>query len=90
MAYKYIMWPELKQVYHNLPSVIILKTTKNVIEIQLHLDVCIFPSLRYDHSALAGLTEWIEYGHANQRLASSFPSQGTCLGCRPYPQCGVC
>ena len=36
--------------------------------------------------ALAGVAQWIECQPANQRVASSIPSQGTCLGCRPGPQ----
>lgn len=51
-------WPEtilcglnlIKQDYHNLPIVIILKTTKNAMEILFHRDVCIFLSLINDHS----------------------------------------
>ena len=33
--------------------------------------------------ALAGVAQWIEHWPANQRVANSIPSQGTCLGCRP-------
>ena len=36
--------------------------------------------------ALAGVAQWIERGPVNQGVASSIPSQGTCLGCRPGPQ----
>ena len=36
--------------------------------------------------ALAGVVQWIEGQLANQRVASSIPSQGTCLGWRPGPQ----
>ena len=36
--------------------------------------------------ALAGVAQWIECGPANQRVAGSIPSQGTCLGCGPGPQ----
>ena len=36
--------------------------------------------------ALAGVAQWIELWPENQRVASSVPSQGTCLGCRPSPQ----
>ena len=35
---------------------------------------------------LTGVAQWIECGLTNQRDASSIPSQGTCLGCRPGPQ----
>ena len=40
--------------------------------------------------ALTGVTQWIECEPANQRITSSNPSQGTCLGCRPGPQQGAC
>ena len=36
--------------------------------------------------ALAGVAQWTEHRPANQRVAGSIPSQGTCLGCRPAPQ----
>ena len=36
--------------------------------------------------AMAGLTPWIERWPANQRVASSIPSQGTCLDCWTGPQ----
>ena len=40
--------------------------------------------------ALAGVAQWIERRPANQRVASSIPSQGTCLGCGPSAQLGAC
>ena len=36
--------------------------------------------------ALAGVAQWIEGETANQSVALSIPSQGTCLGCRQCPQ----
>ena len=39
--------------------------------------------------ALAGVVQWIECQTENQRVASSIPSLGTCLGCRPGFQYGV-
>ena len=33
--------------------------------------------------ALAGVAQWIECRPVNQRIASSIPSQGICLGCGP-------
>ena len=39
--------------------------------------------------ALAGIAQWIERGPANQGVAGSIPSQGTCLGCRPGSQWGM-
>ena len=44
------------------------------------------PQLKSVNGALAGVVQWIEHWPANQRLSSSIPSQGTCLGCRPGPQ----
>ena len=39
--------------------------------------------------ALAGVAQWIERWPANQRVAGSIPSQGTCLHCWPRPQFGA-
>ena len=36
--------------------------------------------------ALAGMAQWIECWPSNQKITSSIPSQGTCLGCGPGPQ----
>ena len=43
-----------------------------------------------EHWSPAGVSQWIEHQPANQRVAGSIPSQGTCLGHRPGPQCGAC
>ena len=40
--------------------------------------------------ALAGVAQWIKCWPVNQRVAGSILRQGTCLGCRPGPQVGVC
>ena len=40
--------------------------------------------------ALAGVAQWIELWPANKKVAGWIPSQGTCLGCGPGPQKGVC
>ena len=42
--------------------------------------------LKIQISALAGVAQWIEHQTAKQKVTSSIPSQGTCLGCRPGPQ----
>ena len=39
--------------------------------------------------ALAGVAQWTERRLVKQGVASSIPSQGTCLGCRPGPQEGA-
>ena len=36
--------------------------------------------------APAGVAQWIECWPENQRVTSSIPSQGTCLGCGSGPQ----
>ena len=46
---------------------------------------CLGFALEYSRSALAGVAQWIECRPANQRVASSIPSQRTCLGCGPGP-----
>ena len=43
-------------------------------------------TVRNERGALAGVAQWIEHWPAKQRVASSIPSQGKCLGCRPGPQ----
>ena len=45
-----------------------------------------FGIIKYKHFALAGVAQWIEHQPVNQRVTSSIPSQGTCLGCGPGPQ----
>ena len=41
-------------------------------------------------AALAAVAPWIELQPAKQRVAGLIPSHGTCLGCGPGPQLGVC
>ena len=36
-----------------------------------------------------GVAQWLEHWPVNQKVTSSIPSQGTCLGCGPRPQLGV-
>ena len=43
-------------------------------------------SLKEKKKALAGVAQWIESWPVNQRVASSIPGQGTCLGCELGPQ----
>ena len=50
-------------------------TTKGMATVQIFL---IF--------ALAGVAQLIERWPIKQRVTSSIPSQGTCLGCGPDPQ----
>ena len=40
--------------------------------------------------ALAGVAQWNVHWPANQRVVGLILSQGTCLGCGPGPQLGVC
>ena len=39
--------------------------------------------------ALAGVAQWIKSWPMNQSVAGLIPSQDTCLGFGPGPQCGV-
>ena len=56
----------------------------------MSLGVIIQPSANiYGNIALAGVAQWVERQPANQRVTSSIPNQGTCLGCGPGPQLGV-
>ena len=41
------------------------------------------------NTALAGVAQWSECWPVSQRLTSSIPSQGTCLGSGPGPQQGL-
>ena len=43
---------------------------------------------KYLFLALTGVAQWVDHP-ANQKVAGSIPSQGTCLGCGPGPQLGV-
>ena len=39
-------------------------------------------------TALAGVAQWMEHRPVHQKVTSSIPSQGTCLGCGPGPHLG--
>ena len=52
------------------------------------LNSCHFKNLL--EVALAGVAQWIKHWPANQKVASSVLSQGTCLGYGPGPQLGTC
>ena len=41
--------------------------------------------LKTTNMALAAVAQWIECWPVNQRVTSSIPNQGTCLGCGPGP-----
>ena len=45
--------------------------------------------LKVIRRAVAGVAQLIEHQPANQRVSSSIPSQGICLGFGPGPQWGV-
>ena len=49
-----------------------------------------FWASKFHRPALGGMAQWIEHWPMNQKVISSIPSQGKCLGCRPGPQLGVC
>ena len=46
--------------------------------------------LELNANTLAGVAQWIECWPESNKVAGLIPSQGTCLGCRPGPQKGVC
>ena len=46
----------------------------------------LFTWFKNKNAALAGVTQWIEHGSMNQRIAGPVLSQGTWLGCGPGPQ----
>ena len=48
--------------------------------------VSVFQNEKKMKIALARVAQWIECQPANQSVASSISSQGTCLGCGPGPQ----
>ena len=41
-----------------------------------------FPFFKKKILTLTGVAQWVECHLINQKVASSIPSQGTCLGCR--------
>ena len=43
-------------------------------------------SNKQSNIAVAGVAQCIECRPVNQRVTSSIPTQGTCLGCGPGPQ----
>ena len=49
----------------------------------------LFRFLRFYLFSLAGMAQWIEHWHANQKAASSIPGHSPCLGCRPDLQLGA-
>ena len=40
--------------------------------------------------AMTGVAQWVGRWPANQKVTSSIPTQGTCLGCGPGPWLGEC
>ena len=67
-------------------------TPYNDLPVSSILGAALHPPLTYGfkkiYGALAGVAQWIECQLANQRVAGSIPSQGTCLGCGPGSQMG--
>ena len=53
------------------------------INVSLSLFSFPYPLSKNKLKALTGVAQWIRHCPANQRVASSIPSQDTCLGCRP-------
>ena len=82
---------ELKFEYRSL----ILKLICNFTTVaETSLSECIglvfFFFFNFYFFTLVGVDQWIECWTAKQKVASSVPSQGTCLGCGPGPQLEAC
>ena len=56
----------------------------------VHKEIYSITGLSQEARALDGVAQWIECQPENQRVNSSIPRQGTCLGFKPGPQLGVC
>ena len=54
----------------------------------MHVESCYSKIVNLFYFALADVTQWIEHWTVKQRVSSSIPSQGTCLGCRLGPHYG--
>ena len=68
------------------PWLCTLRIFRNKIVSYKHLDHLFYEKFKKVNMALAGVAQWIEHWPENYSIASSIPSQGTCLGCRPGPQ----
>ena len=64
-----------------------IESTKKAIKQNLVTQSC---RIENKHTGLAGVAQWIEHRHSNQRVAGSIRSQGTCLGCGPGSYLGAC
>ena len=60
------------------------------VRVQWRSKLILAGGLRKLLQSLASVAQWIEHQPANQKVAGSIPSQGTCLGCRPGPQLRAC
>ena len=56
----------------------------------VHKEIYSITGLSQEARALDGVAQWIECQPENQRVNSSIPRQGTCLGFRPDPWLGGC
>ena len=52
--------------------------------------ILFFKFWNYEIIAVVGVAQWIECWPLNQKVTSSIPTEGTCLGCRPGPHLGAC
>ena len=69
--------PKKLDPMRNTPRHIIIKLPKNKDKEKI---------LKTARGALASVAQWTEHRLVNKKVASSIPSQCTCLGCRPDPQ----
>ena len=69
------------QVRETVQNLILNSHTIKIYHTYTHLGL--FHLTYCTQTALAVVPQWIERWPVNQRVASSTPSQGTCLGCGP-------
>ena len=75
--------------FHGFPEKGITPGSAPVFEGHHPRPVCLCPNSPLSTRtpvAQAGVTQWIEYQPADQRVTGSIPTQGTSLGCRPGPR----
>ena len=74
----------LNSVFEEKKVLIFIKS--NLLSFLFWLMLFVYHLKKFCLHALAGVAQWTECQPPNQRVASSIPSQGTCLGCGPGPQ----
>ena len=77
---------QIKEALYNPPKEYIIKDDFKVLSIKVISSQTLDFHLQKTHCCpgWCGSVDWVQA--VNQRVASSIPCQGTCLGCRPGPQ----